>query len=139
MIKIRLHGTLEEIEETTEIIGEQFRVINESEPYADRGKSEYYRCYLDCELVEKRKKRYRGKVLELESERLMRIGREEGRAEALAEAREEARKKGERLLAALSTKLFNEGRIDDVKLAAKDKDARKRFYKEFGLGDFEDV
>lgn len=51
MIKIRLHGTLEEIKETTKIIREQFDVLSESEPYADRGKSKYYRCYMDCEVV----------------------------------------------------------------------------------------
>ena len=51
MIKIRLHGTLEEIEETTKIIRDQFDVLSESEPYADRGKSKYYRCYMDCEVV----------------------------------------------------------------------------------------
>lgn len=50
MIKIRLHGTLEEIEKTTKVIREQFHVLSESEPYADRGKSEYYRCYMDCEI-----------------------------------------------------------------------------------------
>ncbi|MDO4672397.1 MAG: hypothetical protein Q4A76_05755, partial [Porphyromonadaceae bacterium] len=51
MIKIRLHGTLEEIEETTRIIREQFDVLSESKPYADRGKREYYRCYMDCEVI----------------------------------------------------------------------------------------
>ena len=26
-------------------------MLNESKPYADRGKSEYYRCNMDCEVV----------------------------------------------------------------------------------------
>lgn len=62
-----------------------------------------------------------GKVLELESERLLRIGKTEGKAE------------GESLLGDLITKLFNTGRISDAELAAKDEEARKKFYKEFGM------
>lgn len=50
MVKIRLHGTLEEIEIATSFIRSQFDVLSESEPYADRGKSVYYRTYLDCEV-----------------------------------------------------------------------------------------
>jgi len=56
-----------------------------------------------------------GKVLELESERLL--------------------KEGEKLLGNLITKLFDEGRTSDAELAAKDEEARKRFYKEFGMID----
>lgn len=66
-----------------------------------------------------------GKVLELESERLIRIGKAEGRAEGKAE--------GENLLGNLITKLFGAGRTSDAELAAKDEEARKRFYKEFGM------
>ena len=68
-----------------------------------------------------------GKVLELESERLFRIGKVEGKAEGKAE--------GENLLGNLITKLFGEGRTSDAELAAKDEEARKRFYKEFGMID----
>ena len=50
MVKIRLHGPLEEIEVATSFIRSQFDVLSESEPYADRGKSVYYRVYLDCEV-----------------------------------------------------------------------------------------
>ena len=50
MIKIRLHGTLEEIELAISLIHSQFNILSESAPYADRGKSVYYRCYLDCEV-----------------------------------------------------------------------------------------
>ena len=56
-----------------------------------------------------------GKVLELESERLLR--------------------EGETLLGNLITKLFAAGRTSDAELAAKDEEARKRFYKEFGMSD----
>ena len=62
-----------------------------------------------------------GKVLELESERLVWIGKIEGKIE------------GESLLADLITKLLADGRTSDVELAAKDEEARKRFYKEFGM------
>ena len=56
-----------------------------------------------------------GKVLELESERLLR--------------------EGEALLGNLITKLLASGRTSDVALAAKDEEARKKFYKEFGMID----
>lgn len=68
-----------------------------------------------------------GKVLELESERLMKIGRAEGKAEGKTE--------GELRLGNLITKLLTAGRNSDVELAAKDEEARKKFYKEFGMID----
>lgn len=43
--------------------------------------------------------------------------------------------KGESLLGTLITKLFEVGRAGDAELAAKDEDARKKFYREFGLID----
>lgn len=52
MIKIRLHGTKTEIEKAKEEIQNLFTVLYESEPYRDRGKSQYYRCYMDCEVEE---------------------------------------------------------------------------------------
>lgn len=58
-----------------------------------------------------------GKILELESERLIRVGKAEG----------------ESLLGSLITKLLEAGRTSDVELAAKDEEARKKFYKEFGM------
>lgn len=62
-----------------------------------------------------------GKILELESERLVRIGMAKGKAE------------GESLLGSLISKLIAAGRNSDVKLAAEDEDSRKKFYKEFGM------
>ena len=50
MVKIRLHGPLDEIEAAASFIRSQFDVLSESELYADRGKSVYYRLYLDCEV-----------------------------------------------------------------------------------------
>ena len=68
-----------------------------------------------------------GQVLELESERLIRLGKAEGKAEGRVE--------GEFIFAQLITKLFAVGRTSDAELAAKDAEARKRFYKEFGIID----
>lgn len=50
MIKIRLHGLPEEIEQAKTALSETFNVLTASEPYADRGNSKYMRCYMDCEL-----------------------------------------------------------------------------------------
>lgn len=49
MIKIRLHGTAEEVRHATREIKERFDVLNVSEPYADRGESVYSRVYIDAE------------------------------------------------------------------------------------------
>ena len=40
---------------------------------------------------------------------------------------------GESLLGTLITKLFADGRTEDARLAASDEEARKRFYKEYGI------
>lgn len=50
MVKIRLHGTLEEINEAKQHMESVFKVLSESATYKDRGKTEYYRIYLDCEI-----------------------------------------------------------------------------------------
>ena len=74
-----------------------------------------------------------GKVLELESERLMRIGREEGRAEG----RNEGKAEGELLLSRLIIKLISLGKATEVEIIARDEDVRKKYYKEFGILDEE--
>ena len=56
-------------------------------------------------------------------------GVEDGRALGFTEGRTD----GENLLGNLITKLFGAGRTSDAELAAKDEEARKRFYKEFGM------
>ena len=66
-----------------------------------------------------------GKVLELESERLIRIGKAEGLAEGKAE--------GESLLGELITRLIASGRNEEIEMAAKDDKIRKELYREFGL------
>lgn len=50
MIKIRLHGLPEEIEEAKKIIEKAFNVNCASSSYSDRGSSKYKRIYLDCEI-----------------------------------------------------------------------------------------
>ena len=45
----------------------------------------------------------------------------------------EGKAEGEKFLADLLTKLFVAGRTSDAELAAKDEEARKKFYKEFGM------
>lgn len=49
MIKIRLEGTQEEIEDFMSGFRPQYNVLSESAPYANRGKSQYVRVYLDVE------------------------------------------------------------------------------------------
>ena len=70
-------------------------------------------------------------IFEFDEEREWRLIRE-------AEYRygvEDGRVEGEFLLGNLITKLFAAGRADDVELAAKDEEVRKRLYKEFGISD----
>ena len=55
MIKVRLHGKLDEMEQFIEIAEqlEKFNIISilsTSETYKDRGKSQYSRIYLDMEI-----------------------------------------------------------------------------------------
>lgn len=51
MLKIRLHGLEEEITAYIQKMekDDSIRILSESSPYADRGKSEYVRVYLDIE------------------------------------------------------------------------------------------
>ena len=49
MINIRLHGTEEEIRKAEAAIEERFNVLTFSHLYKDRGKSVYYRAYIDAE------------------------------------------------------------------------------------------
>ena len=51
MVKIRVHGIPEEVESVLQRLRSQMTVLSESEPYADRGKSQYVRVYLDVEGV----------------------------------------------------------------------------------------
>ena len=64
-----------------------------------------------------------GKVLELESERLICVGKTEGRAE------------GEVRLSVLTNNLLAAGRLSDIELATNNEESRKKLYKEFGIID----
>ena len=50
-----------------------------------------------------------------------------------SEGRAEGRAEGAELLARLLKRLQAEGRVDDVRLALEDKEARERLYKEYHL------
>lgn len=54
MLKIRLHGELKDIELFIRKLNKQkdVRVLQQSVPYKDRGKSVYHRVYLDVEECE---------------------------------------------------------------------------------------
>ena len=56
-------------------------------------------------------------------------GRETGRIEGKAEGKIE----GEKLMAALTERLLADNRVEDVRLAARDENARERFYREYGI------
>ncbi len=53
MIKVRLHGTSEEIKKFIDYLdgAERVHVLQRSKPYADRGGSVYERVYMDVELL----------------------------------------------------------------------------------------
>ena len=55
MIKLRLHGTVPEMDAFIKALEkvEGAKIMSESSPYKDRGKSEYSRIYLDVEYTEK--------------------------------------------------------------------------------------
>ena len=53
MVKIRLHGMLEEVEQAQEKLKKFFNINSISAPYHDRGNSKYVRIYVDAELKER--------------------------------------------------------------------------------------
>jgi hypothetical protein len=54
MLKLRVHGPLPDIKEYTESLRQDksMRLLSVSEPYKNRGESEYYRIYIDAEVLE---------------------------------------------------------------------------------------
>ena len=56
MVKIRLHGTAEEISQAISVIKENFNILNKSDAYADRGESRYSRVYIDAEVKDESSK-----------------------------------------------------------------------------------
>lgn len=51
MIKVRLHGTKEKIEEFKNQLANDYELLNVSEAYQDKGESKYWRLYIDLEQV----------------------------------------------------------------------------------------
>ncbi len=62
-----------------------------------------------------------------------RISYEDGRAEGLAEGEARGSAQGQELMASLVRRLFADGRIEDVELAASDAGIRARLCEEYGL------
>ena len=56
-----------------------------------------------------------------------------GKIEGKTEGKAEGKAEGEQLLAELMECLLSENRLEDIKMAVKDEETRKRFYKEYGL------
>lgn len=52
MLKIRLTGEPHELQAALAILHQNFRVLESSDPYPNRGNSAYYRCYADVELLQ---------------------------------------------------------------------------------------
>jgi len=52
MIKVRLHGTKEEIEKAISYLELVANLLSVSGYYKDRGNSQYYRVYVDAEIYE---------------------------------------------------------------------------------------
>lgn len=49
-VKIRLHGTPDEVDTAAERLARVFTVVAASRPYPDRGTSRLVRCYIDIRL-----------------------------------------------------------------------------------------
>ena len=62
----------------------------------------------------------------------------DGREEGIREGKSLGIEAGENLLANLMRHLFADNRIADASLAANDEEARKQFYREYGLLDGQD-
>ena len=60
-------------------------------------------------------------------------GRKQGISEGLTQGITQGISQGETRLASLINKLAADGRTEDIKLAAADEAARKRFYCEYGI------
>jgi hypothetical protein len=50
MVKIRLHGLLDEIQTIAENMRIHYNVVQVSQPYKDRGESQFYRMYITVNL-----------------------------------------------------------------------------------------
>ena len=59
--------------------------------------------------------------------------RDEGKAEGRREGKAEGLTEGEQSLSELIRRLMEDGRLEDVSLAAEDTAARKRLYREYGI------
>lgn len=78
-----------------------------------------------------------GKVLELESERLLREGKAEGiaegKAEGRAEGKAEGKAEGEQRSRLLEQKMVSDGRIEDLVKSTQNVEYREQLYAEYGI------
>lgn len=72
-------------------------------------------------------------IFEFNEERELQLIREEEYQIGLEEGLKQGEINGESRLGKLITSLINAGRSSDVELAAKDENAREKFYKEFNI------
>ena len=99
------------------LLGEQKRLMRIWETSGGEGKEEADMCIAIDELIEDGKAE--GKI--------------EGKIEGKAEGKIEGKIEGENQLAALIDRLLQDGRIDDVRLAASSQPAREDLYKKYGM------
>lgn len=53
MLKIRITGLSDEVEQATEMLNENFKILSKSDEYKNRN-SEYVRVYIECESKNKK-------------------------------------------------------------------------------------
>ena len=136
-------GNNEELKESCQVLKEYMQYVNRVREYVrKKGKTlndavelAVTECIkegiLEEFLRENRAEVIAMSIFEFDEERELKLIREDEYRHGLEKGREE----GELALGQLITKLLAVGRLSDVELAAKDEEARKRFYKEFGMID----
>ena len=99
------------------LLGEQKRLLKIWETSVSEGKEQADMCIAIDELIED------GKA----------IGKMEGKAEGRAEGKIEGKMEGENQLAALIDRLLQDGRMEDIRLAAGSRSARNDLYEKYGI------
>ena len=99
------------------LLGEQKRLLKIWETSVSEGKEQADMCIAIDELIED------GKA----------IGKMEGKAEGRIEGKIEGKMEGENQLAALIDRLLQDGRMEDIRLAAGSRSARNDLYEKYGI------
>ena len=74
-----------------------------------------------------------GKVLQLESERLLELGEARGKIIGKAEGIAEGKAEGEARLSALINRLILDKRLEEIQRVVTSEDRRRELYREYGL------